>query len=203
MANERLADLTPAEAYEIASQDPRAKLMERLYSTPESKGDLEKLVRKHGKLFPNAQLPPDIEGIAAETAKATVKDDLQAIADLRKELAEERKAQKLTAFHAAMVEAGAQPEDVEKIDQFMLDNDFGPKAVTTAVTAYYEATPPAEPTNTGGPWGPWQPQDGDAKMMETLAQAGPNADLYQLGMPHIEQVFKDMTKGRQSKVLAR
>lgn len=209
MPNERLSDMTtadvmeylqanPAEFYRIANNDPRVKLMETIHGAPGGDVDLEALVIKHKDRFPpGAKIPVDIKGKVTEAIAPTV----ESIAELRKELAEERKQQRLKGFHAEMIEAGAEAEDVEKIDAFMLDNDLGPKAVRTAVEKYYDSLP-AEPSNTT-PFTWDNPVGADQQVVEALTKASPDADLYQIAAPHFERVFNDMTKGQRTKVLAR
>ena len=202
----RLADLTTADLmeylrenpktyYEITNTDPRVQLMERLNAAPGGEEDIAALVRKHKDKFPpNARIPIDVKETAREAAQTAIKEDREAIADLRKELAEERKQQRLAGFRAEMVEAGASEADVEKIEQFMLDNEIGPKSVRLAVERYYEVSAPVEPTGTTLPW---HPTNTDQEFLKKLAEAPPGTDLDEVAGPWYEKTFQDMTRGQR------
>jgi hypothetical protein len=201
----RLADLTTAELmeylrenpktyWEITNTDPRVQLMERINAKPEGKEDLEGLVRKHKDVFPpTARLPIDVKEQAREAARAEIAEDKKALADLRKEVEDERKAQKLAGFRAQIIEAGGNEADVEKIEQFMFDNEIGPKSVALAVERYYEVATPAEPTGTGVPW---QPSNVDQDFLKKLVDAPMDADLDVIAMPWYEKTFQDAVKGQ-------
>jgi hypothetical protein len=202
----RLADLTTADLMEylrenpqtyhaITNTDPRVQLMERIHAAPGGEEDIAALVRKHKDKFPpNARIPIDVKEQAREAAAAAIKDDLQAIKDLRAETEKERKEQRLKGFRAEMIEAGAEEADVEKIEQFMLDNEIGPKSVKLAVERYYEVTAPAEPTGTSGL--PWHPTNTDQEFLTKLAAAPIDADLDQIAAPWYEKTFQDVVKGQ-------
>lgn len=198
----RLTDLTTADLMEymrenpqaytaITNTDPRVQLMERIHAAPGGEEDIANLVRKHKDRFPaNARIPIDVKEQAREAAAAAIKDDLQALKDLRAETEKERKEQRLRGFRAEMIEAGAVEADVEKIEQFMVDNEIGPKSVALAVERYYEVTTPAEPNATAGL--PWHPTNTDQEFLTKLAAAPMDADLDQIAAPWYEKTFQDV-----------
>lgn len=191
----RLADLTEAELAEaalanpriaahIAGKDPRVQLMERLYGDPESKKDIQ----KHSKrLFPKASVP---EIDIPEIVKSELKDDIDAIKALRGELQTEVKSRRHEAFRAKLHEAGAETEDLDAIETFMVDNEIGPKSIRVAVEKFYEAKELAEPRGSG--LSPDLPGDPEDAHMQALLKSGPNDDLDRINEPFVQQIFNEM-----------
>lgn len=198
MANERLADLSTADMLEIAARDPRVQLMERLYTDPEAKKD----VQKHSKrLFPNASIP-EVDIPAEIGAQLKQRDDT--ITELTKRLDAKDKTEAHKAFRASLVDAGAQPEDVEKIETFMVENELGPKAVKFAVEKFYETGETAEPSGGDMTTFPWQrePREGekdtaDAAHLKRLLNAGPGEDLDLINNPWVESQFAETVRSMQ------
>jgi hypothetical protein len=193
--NERLADLTPAEILEaatsdprivqaIAAKDPRVQLMEKLYGDPDAK----KAVQKHSKrLFPNASVP---EIDIPELVRSELKDDLQAIKDLRTTLETDAKGRRHTEFRAKLLEAGAETEDLDAIETFMVENEIGPKSLGVAIEKFYASKELAEPNAPG--LSPDLPLDGKDEHMKVLLATGPSDDLDEVNAPWVSKVFDDM-----------
>lgn len=193
--NERLLDFTPAEIAEaaltdpriaaaVAAKDARVQLMERLYGDPESK----KAIQQHAKrLYPKASVP---EIDIPELVRSELKDDLQAIKDLKTTLETDAKGRRHEAFRARLREAGADPEDVDGIETFMVDNEIGPKSLTVAVQKYYETKALAEPR--GGGLSPEMPLESKDEHMQALLATGPGDDLDRVNAPWVEKVFDTM-----------
>lgn len=193
--NERLADLTEAEladavlanpriALHIASKDPRVQLMERLYGDDDAK----KSIQSHSKrLFPRASVPEiDIPILV----RSELKDDLQAIKDLRATLDTEQKSRRHEAFRGRLQAAGAEAEDLDAIETFMVDNEIGPKSLTVAVEQFYAAKEIAEPRGAG--LSPEMPLDSRDEHMKALLATGPGDDLDRVNEPWVNKVFDDM-----------
>jgi hypothetical protein len=193
--NERLADLTPAEIAEaalsdpriaahIAARDPRVQLMERLYGDPESK----KAIQQHSKrLFPRASVPEiDIPAMV----RGELQEDVAAIKTLRADLEDDKKTRRHMAFRAKLQEAGADAEDLDAIETFMVDNEIGPKSLTVAVEKYYDARELAEPR--GGGLSPEMPLDSKDEHMKALLATGPTEDLDRVNAPWVDKVFTEM-----------
>src|SRR5882724_11924890 len=140
----RLADLTEAEVLElleahprvvnhVRSSDSRVVLMEKLYGDKEAKKALQ---RESKRLFPNASVP---EIDIPELVKGEIAGDLKAIKELREELEGDRKSRRHASFRAKLQEDGADAEDLDAIETFMVDNEIGPKSTKLAVRQFYEA----------------------------------------------------------------
>ena len=185
MANERLADLTEADVLEIRSSDPRVQLMERLYNDPEAK----RAIQQHSKrLFPKASIPEiDVPALT----KAAIAEDVKAIQDLRKELETDKQGRRHTAFRGELVDAGADEEDLDAIETFMVDNELGPKAVKVAVEKFYESKEIAEPRGSA-PDFVWDVAGEDGLHMKALLDAPPGADLDRINEPYAEKLFHEM-----------
>jgi hypothetical protein len=192
MANDRLADLTPADVLEIAGSDPRVKLMERLYSDPVAK----KEIQRHAKrLFPQATIP-EIDIPAEIEVKLKEKDDR--IEKLEQRLDGDLKDRRHAGFRARLVEAGAKEGDLDSIEAFMVDNEIGPKSVTIAVDQFYASREIAEPTGTGSKV--WEPvMDSDFKVFKEALDAPAGADLDAIYQPHYEKVWLDMFGAQKSR----
>lgn len=195
MPNERLADLQPDDVTVLyrnfQKTDPVNVLHAKLYGHPEARKGLESLVRKHADLFPGHALPEDPNALI-EAANKPLRDE---IASLRAELDKDRTSVRHSKFQQEIVAAGAEVEDVAKIEQFMVDNEFGPKAVRHAVDAYYNQTAPAVPNDTGlgltyGAPGSDEAQDPILKQI--LGANGPDVDLSGLTMQRAEQIWGEM-----------
>ena len=195
MANDRLADLTEAEladaalsnpriALHIATRDPRVQLMERLYGDDDAK----KSIQSHSKrLFPKASVPEiDIPNLV----RSELKDDLQAIKDLRSTLDTETKSRRHEAFRGRLQAAGAEPEDLDAIETFMVDNEIGPKSLSVAVEQFYATKEIAEPRGSG--LSPEMPLDSKDEHMKALLATGPGDDLDRVNQPWVEKVFDEM-----------
>ena len=195
MANDRLLDLTPAEiaeaaladpriAHYVASKDKRVLLMEKLYDDPESK----KAIQQHTKrLHPNASVPEiDIPNLV----RTELKDDIDAIKALRTTLESDTKARRHDAFRARLREAGAEAEDLDAIETFMVDNEIGPKSVTVAVEQFYASKELAEPRGAG--LSPEYTMDSKDEHMKALLATGPGDDLDRVNEPWVNKVFDDM-----------
>ncbi len=184
MANERLQDLTPAEIAEIRAGDPRVVLMEKLYGDPDAKKDIQ----KHSKrIYPKASVP---EIDIPEIVKGEIKEDVEAIKTLRKELEDDKKSRRHSAFRAKLQEAGAETEDLDDIEAFMVDNEIGPKSLPIAVEKFYQAKELAEPRGAG--LSPDMPLGGDDAQMKALLAAGPNEDLDKINEPFAEKIWQEM-----------
>lgn len=193
--NERLLDLTPAEILEaaqqdprialaIAAKDPRVQLMERLYGDPESK----KAIQQHSKrLYPKASVP---EIDIPELVKAELADKFKEIDALKTTLETDAKGRRHEAFRSKLRESGADAEDLDAIETFMVDNEIGPKSLTVAVRQYYESKELAEPR--GGGLSPDMPFDSKDDHMKALLATGPGDDLDRVNAPWVEKVFDDM-----------
>lgn len=194
--NERLADLTEAELAEaalanpriaqaVASKDPRVQLMERLYGDPDSKRDIQ----KHSKrLFPKASVP---EIDIPEIVRSELKDDIDAIKTLRADLESDVKSRRHTAFRSKLQEAGADAEDLDAIETFMVDNEIGPKSVKIAVEKFYDAQELAEPRGAAG-LSPELPLDGKDEHMQALLAAAPSDDLDRINEPFAHKIYQEM-----------
>lgn len=191
-----LTDLTEAELAEalaanptlvqkIRAADPRVQLMERLYDDPEAKREIQ----KHSKrIFPKASIAEvDIPVLV----KQELKDDLDAIKALRTELQTEVRSRRHEAFRARLMEAGADKDDLDAIETFMVENEIGPKSLTVAVEKFYETKELAEP-NTAAGLSPDLPVTADDKHMQALLAAPANADLDAINEPYAMQVFEEM-----------
>lgn len=195
MINERLADLTQAEiadaaladpaiAQHVAKNDPRVQLMERLYGDPEAK----KAIQQHSKrLWPKASVP---EIDLPEIVRNEMKPDLDAIRALRGNLENDAKARRHEAFRSRLVAAGAESDDLDAIEAFMVDNEIGPKSIGVAVDQFYQAKELAEPR--GGGLSPEMPFDSKDEHMKALLAAGPGDDLDRINEPYVEAIFEDM-----------
>jgi len=191
----RLADLTEAELAEaalenpkvaqyIASKDPRTQLMERLYGDKEGR----KAIQVHSKrLYPGSSVP---EIDLPEIVRSELKDDLQAIKDLRGQLETDARGRRHEAFRGRLIAAGAESEDLEAIETFMVDNEIGPKSVKVAVEQFYQAKELAEPRGTG--LSPDFLSDDRDEHMKALLATGPSDDLDRINEPYVEKVFAEM-----------
>ncbi len=179
--NERLADLTPADLLEIAGSDPRVQLMERLYGDPEAQKDL----KRHSKrLFPKASIPEvDIPAQIQPIFDAQKKE----IDGLTKRLDDAEMTDKRKAFRGSLVTAGAEEKDLDQIEQFMVDNEIGPKSTKVAVEKFYELQTPAEPTFESQH--AWTMPESDH--IKALMGAPPGADLDQINMPYVEKIWRE------------
>ena len=179
--NERLVDLTPADVLEISAHDPRVQLMERLYGDPLAKKDLQ----KHSKrLFPKASIP-EID-IPAEV-QTTITEQKKEIDALKGRLDAAEMGDKRKAFRASLVKEGAQEKDLDGIEQFMVDNEIGPKSTKVAVEQFYALQSPAEPTfESQHSW--TMPE---TEHIKALMSAPPGADLDQINMPYVEKIWKE------------
>jgi len=190
VANERLADLTQADLIEIGNQDPRAKLLERLYADPDAKAD----ILKHSKrLHPKAAIP---EFDVPEAARAAIKDDVDFVKKGKEEIEEFRKERRHERFRADLVKAGAQEEDLDKIETFMVDNEIGPKSLGLAVEKYYATLAPAEPNFESEHT--FTMPDAGSEHIKKLMAAGPGEDLDAINMPYVEKLFREMGQGRRA-----
>ena len=165
----------------VAAHDNRVKLMEEFYADPEAKADIQ----KHGKrLHPKASVP-DLD--IPEKINASLKADRDTIAELKKELAEIKLGGKHKVFRESLVAAGAEEKDCDAIEQFMVDNEFGPKAAAQAVRAFYETKEAAEPNYTPDSL-LTMPDGGGTEYMKALLNAGPSDDLDLLTAPFVEKI---------------
>lgn len=179
--NERLADLTPADVLEIAAGDPRVQLMERLYGDAEAQKDL----KRHSKrLFPKASIPEvDIPAQMQPVFDAQKKE----IDALTKRLDDAEMTGKRKTFRSSLVTAGAEEKDLDAIEQFMVDNEIGPKSTKVAVEQFYALQNPAEPTFESQH--SWTMPETDH--IKALMSAPPGADLDQVNMPYVEKIWRE------------
>lgn len=179
--NERLADLTPADVLEIAGHDPRVQLMERLYGDPEANKDL----KRHSKrLFPKASIP-EID-IPAQL-QPIIDGQKKEIDALKTRLDEADMTGKRKTFRSSLVSAGAAEKDLDAIEQFMVDNEIGPKSTKVAVEQFYALQNPAEPTFESQH--SWTMPESDH--IKALMSAPPGADLDQINMPYVEKIWQE------------
>ena len=174
----------PELARAIGDLDPRARLMDELYSDPEAKKDIQ----RHGKrLHPKASVP-DID-IPAEI-QTSLKADREKITALENELKDIKMGDRRKAFRVSLLDAGAEATDLDAIEQFMVDNEIGPKSVKTAVRAFYETRDTAEPNFT--PESAFtMPDGGGAAHIKALLEAGPGDDLDDINSPFVEKIVKE------------
>jgi len=179
--NERLADLTQADVLEITAGDPRVQLMERLYGDPEANKDL----KRHSKrLFPKASIPEiDIPAQMQPVIDAQKKE----IDGLKGRLDGIEMTGRRKSFRASLVKAGGTEEDLDAIEQFMVDNEIGPKSTKVAVEQFYALQNPAEPTFESQH--SWTMPESDH--IKALMSAPPGADLDQINMPFVEKIWKE------------
>lgn len=195
MARPELADLSTDELYEyvrqhpellqeIAARDPRVKLMEEFYADPEAK----KALQAHGKrLHPKASIP-EVD-IPAEIT-TTLKPHLEELAALKKQLGEMQLSERRKRFRTSLVDLGAQETDLDAIEQFMVDNEFGVKASKQAVAAFYETKESKEP-NFNPETVLTMPEGGGAAHLKALLAAGPGDDLDDINAPFVEQIMAE------------
>lgn len=174
----------PGLARAIAESDPRVKLMEEFYADPDAKADLQ----KHGKrLHPKASVP-EID-IPAKM-EAALEPDRKKIAALEKELEGFKTNDKRKAFRAQLVEDGADDKDLDAIETFMVENEFGPKASKRAVAAFYETKESKEPN-----YQPdsvfTMPDGGGAEHIKALLAASPADDLDDINAPFVEKIVRE------------
>ena len=183
--NERLADLTPADVLEIAAQDPRVQLMERLYGDAEAQKDL----KRHSKrLFPKASIPEvDIPAQMQPIFDAQKKE----IDALTKRLDDAAMTDKRKTFRGSLVTAGAEEKDLDAIEQFMVDNEIGPKSTKVAVEQFYALQSPAEPTFESQH--AWTMPETDH--IKALMSAPPGADLDLINLPYVEKIWAETVGG--------
>lgn len=191
-----LDELSPEDramlAAEIRKQDPVVKLHSKLYGDPEARKDLDRVVRKHIKLFPDAVLPDD----PGEVATAAVKPLQDKIAELEGRLEQGDKARRYATFRQQTIDAGADPGEVDEIHKFMLDNEFGPKALPAAVEAFHRSKETAEPNATGSRFTFEAPGAGDPDpLLKQILGSGPGDDLHDLTVQRGEQIFREMAAG--------
>lgn len=178
----------PAIYRKVVASDGRVQLMERLYADKDAK----RAMQQHSKrLFPKAEIP-EID-LAADLRKE-LEPDFVAIKETRKELEERNKAERRRDFVRSMIEHGAHEDDVQKIEQFMLDNEIGPKSLGLAVQQYYDSSAAAEPTATAHSFA--LPEN---DQMRALLSAPPGADLDEINAPFVESIFNEMTGGSSKK----
>jgi hypothetical protein len=172
----------PNLAAAIANLDPRVKLMEEFYADPDAKADFQ----KHGKrLYPKASVP---EIDIPEKINASLKPEREKIAALEKELRELRMGGKRKVFRESLVAEGADEADLDNIEQFMVDNEFGPKAAKQAVRAFYETKTVAEPNFKAVLT---MPDGGGAEHIKALLGAGPGEDLDDINAPFVEKIVAE------------
>ena len=192
---EKLADLTEGDIYEaalanpkiaaaVAAKDNRVILQEKIYS--------DKIARKRmqedsKRLFPNASIP---ELDIPELIRSELKSDLDEIKALKAQLETDVKSRRHDAFRAKLREAGADAEDLDAVETFMVDNEIGPKSVSVAVEKFYQAKEIAEPRGMG--LSPEMPLDSKDEHMKALLATGPGEDLDRVNEPWVEAVFQDM-----------
>ncbi len=193
--NERLADLTEAEIYEaalanpriaqaVAAKDPRVILQEKLYGDKTARRRMQEDAKR---LHPNASIPDiDLPTIVREELKT----DLDEMRQLKKELDDDRKSRRHSAFREKLQEAGAEPGDLDAIETFMVDNEIGPKSIKIAVEKFYDAAELAEPRGAG--LSPEIQFDDKDEHMKALLATGPRDDLDRINEPFVEKVFADM-----------
>ena len=185
--NERLADLTQADVLEITAGDPRVQLMERLYGDPEAQRDL----KRHSKrLFPKASIPEiDIPAQMQPVIDAQKKE----IDALTRRLDESEMSGKRKTFRGSLVTAGAEEKDLDAIEQFMVDNEIGPKSTKVAVDRFYELQNTAEPTFESQH--SWTMPESDH--IKALMGAPPGADRDQIHMPHVDKIWRETVGPRR------
>lgn len=197
LTTEELFDLVrerPDLMRQIGALDPRARLMEEFYQDPDAKKDL----LRHGKRLhpkaavPEVDIPADVE--------TRLKPALDKIDKLEKELGEIKDGGKRAKFRASLTASGADEADLDDIEQFMVDNEYGPKAAAAAVRAFYETKETAEP-NTGGKsdLSMTMPEGGGAEHIKALLAAGPEDDLDIINAPFVEQIVKEEFGGGKSR----
>ena len=173
-------DLVP----KIANFDNRVRLMEEFHADPEARKD----IIKHGKrLHPKASVA-EVD-IPAEI-HASLKPQLDRIDALTKELGDLKLGERRKAFRAQLVADGAEEKDLDPIEQFMVDNEFGVKAAKQAVRAFYETKAPAEPNFTPETIFT-MPEGGGAEHLKALLSAGPGDDLDDINAPFVEKIFRE------------
>lgn len=194
-AAEALAALSTDELYEyvrqnpslaqaIAAADPRVRLMEEFYADPSAK----KALQEHGKrLHPKAAVP-EID-IPAEI-NASLKAERDKVAALEKRVEGFELTGKRKAFREGLIDAGADEKDLDAIEQFMVDNEFGPKAAKQAVAAFYETQAPAEP-NASRETAFMLPEGGGAAHIKALLEAGPGDDLDDINAPFVDKIVAE------------
>lgn len=169
---------------QIAARDPRVRLMEEFYADPDAKRDLQ----KHGKrLHPKASVP---ELDIPEQINKDLKADREKVAALEKELGDLKVGERRKAFRASLVAAGAEAADCDAIETFMVENEFGPKAATAAVEAFYKTQEAAEPNAT--PTTVFtMPDGGGADHIKALLNATPGDDLDDINAPFVEKIVRE------------
>ena len=200
MAGERLTEMSaeqiaefvwrdPRTGHLVSKFDPRVQLHDRLYGDPEAKKDLLAVITKHKRLFPH-RATSEID--VPEIAQSAIAEEMKTVRELRKELEDEKLGRKRTAFRDTLVAAGAEATDLDKIEQFMVDNEIGPKSAATAVQKFYEVRDLAEP-NKGVDAGLVfrLDENADFQTFKSALEAPPDADLDQIFAPHYEKVFAE------------
>jgi hypothetical protein len=190
MPNERLLDLTPAERLEIANDDPRARLMELVWSDPQSRALLQ---RETKRLRPAASiLEVDLPAqFQAELAKRDTE-----IAALKTELGGDKTARARTQFRADLVayaeEFDFRPDDKEldDIETFMVENQYGVKAARDAVRSWIDTKHPAEPSFESEHTFTFEDEDDD--YIKKLRAAPIGADTSALTLAHAERLSRQM-----------
>src|SRR5437667_6198909 len=144
MTDQELLDLAtsrPKVYKALTDSDPRVQLHERIYGADKTlkvNGQdmkLRDVVEEMGVMI----APDSNIARARRHAKAEISDDVLAIKKIRKELEDDKQLTRYQAFRNKLreraTELGHQPkdEDLDKIETFMRDNEFGEKSAGKAV----------------------------------------------------------------------
>lgn len=188
--NERLMDLTPAERLEVAASDPRVQLMEMLYSDKAARA----AIQQHGKrLRPNAQVL-EVDLPAELDAKLAARD--KEIAELRGEIRGIRTEGSRAKFRADLAgyaeQHGWTPDakELDEIETFMVENEYGVKAAPQAVRAWIETKDPAEPNFESATTFAFEDEGSD--YIKKLREAPIGADTSALTLAHAERLAQQM-----------
>ena len=216
LSDQQLLDLAasrPRVYKALTDSDPRVQLHERIYNANGTLKVNGKDLRFRDVIEEmGVAIAPD-SNIARSRrhAASVINDDVVAIKRMRQELQDEKQTARYQGFRetlrARAQQLGYAPkdEDVDKIEAFMRDNEYGQKSADVAVEKFYEtqetAVPNFESENT------FTFGDEDSVYKKALLDSPLWSDTSSLTMAHAERVWTEMygadRNGRRRNPMAR